>query len=68
LQGLKNEHQREYDIIHKELDPQRYKQQVEEEKQRELESEKYGRKMREEAQVLKERQRRDWLEAGGIEE
>jgi hypothetical protein len=68
LHGLKDSYKREYDIIFKELKPKEYEQQVEKKKQRELESQEYWENVLKESKVKEERQRREWLEAGGTEQ
>jgi hypothetical protein len=66
--ALKDQYKREYNIIFKELKPKEYEQKVEAEKQRELESQEYWENVRKESKVKEERQRREWLEAGGTEQ
>ena len=66
--ALKDQYKREYDIIFKELRPEKYEQLAKEEEQRELKRQKEREKERKEFVVKEERQRKKWLDAGGTEQ
>jgi hypothetical protein len=66
--SLRDHYREEYDKIFKELKPEAYQQQKEQESQAKLESEQFWEKWAKENRAIEERQRKDWLEAGGASE